>query len=59
MSVEIQLTEHPYVIRHAGIGGGEPMIKGTRIAVRLIAGLTILGFGLNALLGVWRLLSLV
>lgn len=38
MSVEIQLTEHPYVIRHAGIGGGEPIIKGTRIAVQLIAG---------------------
>lgn len=38
MSVEIEPTEHPYVIRHAGIGRGEPIIKGTRIAVRLIAG---------------------
>lgn len=38
MSVEIQPTEHPYIIRHFGIGSGEPLIKGTRIAVRLIAG---------------------
>ncbi len=38
MSIEIQRTEHPYIVRHPGIGNGEPMIKGTRIAVRLIAG---------------------
>lgn len=38
MSVEIQPTEHPYVVRHPGIGHGEPILKGTRIAVRLIAG---------------------
>jgi len=38
MSIEIQPTEHPYVVRHPGIGNGEPIIKETRIAVRLIAG---------------------
>lgn len=38
MSAEIQATEHPYVVRHRGIGGGEPIVKDTRIAVRLIAG---------------------
>lgn len=38
MSGEIQPTEHPYVVRHVGIGNGEPIVKGTRIAVRLIAG---------------------
>lgn len=37
MSIEIQPTEHPYVVRHSGIGNGEPIIKNTRIAVRLIA----------------------
>lgn len=26
MSVEIEPTEHPYVVRHAGIGRGEPII---------------------------------
>ena len=38
MSSEIQPTEHPYIVRHPGIGNGEPIVKGTRIAVRLIAG---------------------
>lgn len=38
MSAEIQPTEHPYVVRHPTIGNGEPIIKDTRIAVRLIAG---------------------
>lgn len=30
-------TEHPHIVRQPNIGGGEPIIKGTRIAVRLIA----------------------
>jgi len=30
-------TEHPHIVRMPGIGGGEPIIKGTRVAVRLIA----------------------
>lgn len=38
MGREIQPTEHPYIVRHPGIGNGEPIIKETRIAVRLIAG---------------------
>lgn len=37
MSIEIQPTEHPHVVRHFGIGNGEPIIKNTRLAVRLIA----------------------
>jgi uncharacterized protein (DUF433 family) len=32
-------TEHPYVERVPGVCGGVPIIKGTRIAVRLIAAL--------------------
>lgn len=38
MSGEIQPTEHPYIVRHTGIGNGEPIVKDTRIVVRLIAG---------------------
>lgn len=38
IGIEIQQTEHPYVVRHPRIGNGEPIIKETRIAVRLIAG---------------------
>jgi len=30
-------TEHAYITRTPGVCGGEPIIKGTRIAVRLIA----------------------
>ena len=44
MSAQLELlaetperTEHPHIVRLRGIGGGEPTIKGTRIAVRLIA----------------------
>ncbi|MGE0827193.1 MAG: DUF433 domain-containing protein, partial [Candidatus Binatia bacterium] len=32
-----QQTEHPYIVRVAGICGGRPIIKGTRISVRHIA----------------------
>lgn len=38
MSVELK-TEHPYIIRNPEICGGSPIISGTRITVRLIAGL--------------------
>ncbi|MBM3888630.1 MAG: DUF433 domain-containing protein [Verrucomicrobia bacterium] len=30
-------TEHPYIAKTAEVCGGEPTIKGTRIAVRLVA----------------------
>lgn len=30
-------TEHPYIIRSEGLCGGRPTIKGTRIAVELVA----------------------
>jgi uncharacterized protein (DUF433 family) len=36
MSTEI-VTEHPHVVRNPGTCGGAPIIRGTRISVRLIA----------------------
>ncbi len=33
----IEPTEHPYVVRVAGVCGGRPIIKGTRLSVRHIA----------------------
>ena len=33
----MQQTEHPYIVRVAGVCGGRPTIKGTRISVRHIA----------------------
>lgn len=32
-------TEHPYIIKNPGICGGSPVISGSRITVRLIAGM--------------------
>jgi uncharacterized protein (DUF433 family) len=34
---DFEQTEHPHIIRVQGIGNGEPIIKNTRISVRLIA----------------------
>ncbi|HXF60059.1 MAG TPA: DUF433 domain-containing protein [Caldilineaceae bacterium] len=36
-SPEIQVTEHPHVVRVAEVCGGSPIIKGSRIPVRHIA----------------------
>jgi uncharacterized protein (DUF433 family) len=33
----MQETEHPYIVRVAGICGGRPTIKGTRLSVQHIA----------------------
>jgi uncharacterized protein (DUF433 family) len=33
----VQQTEHPYIVRVAGVCDGRPLIKGTRISVRHIA----------------------
>jgi uncharacterized protein (DUF433 family) len=34
--IEIEHTEHPYIVRVPGIASGEPIIKGTRVPVRAI-----------------------
>jgi uncharacterized protein (DUF433 family) len=31
------VTEHPYVAKVKGVCGGEPVVKGTRISVRIVA----------------------
>jgi uncharacterized protein (DUF433 family) len=36
-TLPVHQTEHPYVVRVPGVGGGRPSIKGTRISVRHIA----------------------
>ncbi len=33
----VQPTDHPHIVRVAGVCGGSPIIKGSRIAVRQIA----------------------
>ncbi len=32
-----QPTDHPHIVRVPGIAGGEPILKGTRVPVRVIA----------------------
>ena len=35
-AVQAQATEHPHIVRHEGILGGEPIVRGTRTPVRAI-----------------------
>jgi uncharacterized protein (DUF433 family) len=35
--VVLSKTEHPHIVRHPHICGGSPIIRGTRITVRLLA----------------------
>ncbi|MBI3795621.1 MAG: DUF433 domain-containing protein [Deltaproteobacteria bacterium] len=48
--VEVQQTEHPYIVRVPGICGGRPTIKGTRITVQLIAELYKVGDSVEEML---------
>ncbi len=36
-TMEIEPTEHPHIVRVATIAGGEPIIRGTRVPVWVIA----------------------
>lgn len=36
-------TEHPHIVRRAGVCGGKPIIEGTRIPVCLIVGFIVQG----------------
>lgn len=36
VEVDFQVTEHPHIVRIAGVHGGEPVIRGTRVPVRAI-----------------------
>lgn len=39
----IAKTEHPHIVRHDGICGGEPIIDGLRVTVRHVATLYLQG----------------
>ncbi len=36
-------TEHPHIVRHEGVCGGEPVIDGLRVSVRQVATLQLRG----------------
>ncbi len=46
----VQPTEHPYIVRVEGVCGGSPIIKGTRISVRIIAELYKMGVTVDEIL---------
>jgi uncharacterized protein (DUF433 family) len=40
---ELVRTEHPHIVRHEGVCGGEPIIDGLRVTVRHVATLYVQG----------------
>ncbi len=50
---EVESTEHLYIVRVAGILGGEPVIRGTRVPVRAIALLYKAGETIDEILGAY------
>lgn len=46
-------VEHPYIERKPGVCGGEPIIKGTRISVRLIVGWDRMGQGVDEIVAMY------
>lgn len=52
-----QLVEHPYIEKNPEICGGEPVIRGTRITVRLIVGFMKMGQSLDEVITMYPHLS--
>jgi len=48
--VKIKTTVYPHIVTDSRIAGGAPIIKGTRIAVRAIAGYYQLGMSVDEIL---------
>ena len=50
MSTTLKKTSYPYIVSHSGIAGGKPVIDGTRITVRCIAGYYQMGMSVDDIL---------
>lgn len=50
MSTAVKNLVYPYITSHPGIAGGAPIIEGTRITVRCIAGYYQLGMTVDEIL---------
>ena len=50
MSVAVQKITYPYITTHPGIGGGSPLVEGTRITVWTIAGYYQMGMSVDEIL---------
>ncbi len=50
MSTAVRALSYPYITFHPGIAGGAPLIEGTRITVRCIAGYSQMGMTVDEIL---------
>ncbi|MFV1950983.1 MAG: DUF433 domain-containing protein [Nitrospinota bacterium] len=50
MSIALKKKSYPYIISNHEIAGGEPLIEGTRITVRCIAGYYQMGMNVDEIL---------
>ena len=50
MSITLKKTSYPYITSHHEIAGGSPVIEGTRITVRCIAGYYQMGMSVDDIL---------
>lgn len=56
-SMVAQLVEHPYIEKNPAVCGGEPVIRGTRITVRLIVGFMKMGKTVDEIVALYPHLS--
>ncbi len=57
MRLAVEQQTYPYITTNRRIGGGSPIIKGTRIAVRTIAGYYQMGMSVDEMLTTLQHLS--
>ena len=50
MALALKKVVYPHITTHRGIAGGEPVIEGTRITVRCIAGYYQMGMSVDEIL---------
>ncbi len=50
MSTDLKKMSYPHISSHHGIAGGEPVIEGTRITVRCVAGYYQMGMSVDEIL---------
>lgn len=50
MGVAVKKESYPYIVRNPGIAGGTPIIKGTRVTIRCVAGYCQMGMSVDDIL---------
>ena len=55
--VKTEAPIHPYIERRSGVQGGEPVIAGTRITVRIISGWHLMGNSVDEIVAMYDRLN--